>query len=113
MKIWSLAAGGFVIISITGLVAVDAANAHPRMVPTAELQKLSTDLMRSNTQDFFSLGRIKLEREVQTIYESRSQLDTGVLIIDPSIQRQPDLSHLEMPLRPLKPPHSRTHDSHP
>ncbi|MBM0741489.1 hypothetical protein JOY44_07650 [Phormidium sp. CLA17] len=103
MKMWnSLTAIGFVI---TGLVAVNAANAAPRIGSTSQLQRLSVDLVRSDTQDFFKLGRMKLEREIQTIYEQRSQLDTGVLIIDPSIQPQPDLSPLETPnLGPLKPP---------
>ncbi len=101
IKMWhSLTAGGCFIV---GLGAVDPANAHPRTVPTAQLQRLSADLMRSHTQDFFKLGRIKLEREVQIINQPRSQLDVDVLIINPSIQLQPDLSPLEMPLRPSPP----------
>ncbi|MEX0270505.1 hypothetical protein AB3R30_15280 [Leptolyngbyaceae cyanobacterium UHCC 1019] len=102
IKMWKrLTASGLVMM---GLVAADAANAHPRLVPVAQLRRLSADLMRSDRQDFFKVGRMKLERDVETINQPRSRFDTDVLIIDSSIQLQPDLSPLETPnLRLPKP----------
>lgn len=102
IKMWkSLTASGLVIV---GFVATDAAKAHPRLGSRVQLQRLSADLMRSDRQDFFRVGRMKLERGVETINQPQSQFDTGVLVIDSSNQLQPDLSPLETPnLRLPKP----------
>ncbi len=104
MKMWnSITASGCVIV---GLLAglVDVAEAYPRGVLTAQLQRISADLMRSQPQGFFRVGRIQLEREVEMIDQPRSHLNIDVLIINPNIQPQPDLSPLEIPLRPSPPP---------
>ncbi len=90
---------------IVGLLAgLDVAEAYPRGVPTAQLQRISADLMRSHSQDFFRVGRIQLEREVEMIDQPRSPFNSEVLIINPNIQPQPDLSPLEIPLRLSPPP---------
>jgi hypothetical protein len=84
---------------------LETASAHPPVFPTAAFQRrISADLIRSDTQDFFRLGRIKLEREIQAIGERRSPGDADLLIIGPRLRLQPDLSPLEMPtLDPSKP----------
>ncbi len=90
---------------MVGLLAgLDVAEAYPSRVQTTPLQRLSADLMRSHPQDFFRAGQMKLEREVETIDEARSRLNSEVLLINPSIQPQPDLSPLEIPLSPSPPP---------
>ncbi|PZV07668.1 MAG: hypothetical protein DCF22_21675 [Leptolyngbya sp.] len=105
MKMWkNLTASGLVVAGLA--VGLEAANAYPRGVSPAQLQRISADLMRSDTQDFFRVGRIQLEREVKTIYDQQSRFNIDLLTIDPSIQLQPDLSPLEksnlQPLKPLK-----------
>lgn len=103
MKMWnSLTASGLVVVGLA--VGLEAANADPRGLPPEQLQRISADLTRSHPQNFFRVGRIQLEREVEMIDEPRSHLNIDLLIIDPSIPLQPDLLPLETPnLEPLKP----------
>ncbi|UBF24097.1 hypothetical protein K9N68_20515 [Kovacikia minuta CCNUW1] len=97
----------FITLSLTPLMAKDAAFAQVRpsvQLTPAQVQQISRDLVRSNSQDFFQQGRRQMEEEVETLTRKRLFLQEGVLKISQDLSIQQDLSQFERPtiLRPTR-----------
>ncbi len=67
------------------------AQTHPsiRLSPS-QMQRISNDLVRSSSRDFFERGQKQLENEIETLNRRQQFLNEGVLKISRDLQIQQD-----------------------
>lgn len=87
------------LLTIIGWAAlVSEAIAHPRaaIVPAhLPVNRISRDLTRSPSEDFFQQGQVRLEREIQQLAKNRELLTEDLLQVSPDGRLAPEM--LEQP----------------
>lgn len=78
-------------ISLLNRQAPALAQLHSIRISPAQAQQFSRDLVRSNSQDFFTQGRDQFEREIRIITQKRLFPPTPVLKIERIPQLEGDL----------------------
>lgn len=87
---WFLS-GLFVIASWLNIASMAIAQSRPVAIPSnVPANRISRDLVRSPSEDFFRQGQIQLEREIQQLAKSRELLTKDVLKVSPDERSFPE-----------------------
>jgi tripartite-type tricarboxylate transporter receptor subunit TctC len=93
---WALVAA----IASAGVVVVQPmaqAQALPAGLSRADVQRLSRDLTRFNSQDFFERGRDQLEREIRNLEQQKLTAAKDLLRVQEQLPLPQELPPAEVP----------------
>lgn len=102
MAMLPVLSAGVTIIPLGNSAAIAQSAPNPPRLNSSQLQSISRDLFRFDSQDFFRQGQVKLEKEIEQLTQRRQLLSEGILKVDPDLKLQQDLQQLEQPDRSPK-----------